>query len=428
MKADTDQIKNITESIRSIYVDEYERPITSGTSLDKLEQEVAHLSLLINKEKTKKKGIIEHLSNCFSENVYNEFPISDDGDELDVLSMGFNTFMEELNAKTISRDYFDKIFNSVPNNVFVFDYEGDIDLLNIKNKQHLKIHKPSDRKIENYFSDDILNEIAVFKKSKNENVDFEIIINDKKNNSIYLACTLFKISFDNVNKVLFSSRDITPQKNEQIRILKATIEGQDNERKRLAHDLHDSLGQELNSIKMHLNSILNKDSSSESFKAIMEQIHGMLNDSIKSVQEISFDLMPSIIGNDSLSVAVEQLINKLNSIGHTIYYNNPKKAIKLKCKNDELFVYRIIQEFLNNSIKHSESKLIRVSLIERKTDITVNLRDLGKGFDFDKVKKSNGLNNIKQRLKTLEYNYYFKSEIGAGTELNFIITKEWKIN
>jgi len=160
----------------------------------------------------------------------------------------------------------------------------------------------------------------------------------------------------------------------------------------------------------------------------MKQIHSMLNESIKSIQDISFDLMPSVIGNDSLSGAIEQLINKLNSIGHTIYYNNPPKAIILQNKKDELFVYRIIQEFLNNSIKYSDNKLIRVSLVEGKKEVTVNLRDLGKGFDFENVKKNNGLNNIKQRLKTLKSNYYFKSEIGVGTELNFSISKEWKIN
>ena len=427
MKSESNRIKDIADVIRSLYTNEYQKQITHGDSLNDLEEEVTHLGVLITNEKAKRKRIIYHLSNCFLENSYDEFPISDDEDELDVISMGFNTYMEELNAKTISRDYFDKIFNSIPQDVFVFDYDGNIDLFNIINKQYFKKHKPSDRKIENYFKNEILNKIELFIKSGVENLDFEIILSNKKK-SINLLCSLITISFDNVNKILFSSKDITSQKNEQIRILKATIEGQDKERKRLAYDLHDSLGQELNSIKMHLNSIVNKDSKSDSFKVIMEQIHSMLNESIKSVQDISFDLMPSVIGNDSLSGAIEQLINKLNSIGHTIYYNNPPKAIILQNKNDELFVYRIIQEFLNNSIKYSDTKLIRVSLVEGKKEVTVNLRDLGKGFDFENVKKHNGLNNIKQRLKTLKSNYYFKSEIGVGTELNFSISKEWKIN
>ena len=102
--------------------------------------------------------------------------------------MGLNTYMEELNAKTISRDYFDKIFNSIPQDVFVFDYDGNIDLFNIINKQYFKKHKPSDRKIENYFNDEILNKIELFINNENENLDFEIILSNKKITlSIYYA-------------------------------------------------------------------------------------------------------------------------------------------------------------------------------------------------------------------------------------------------
>ena len=180
MTSDNNRIKHIADGIRSLYINEYQKQITHGDSLSDLEKEVAHLGVLITNEKTKRKGIIDHLSNCFFENSYDEFPISNDEDELDVISMGLNTYMEELNAKTISRDYFDKIFNSIPQDVFVFDYDGNIDLFNIINKQYFKKHKPSDRKIENYFNDEILNKIELFINNENENLDFEIILSNKK--------------------------------------------------------------------------------------------------------------------------------------------------------------------------------------------------------------------------------------------------------
>ena len=101
----------------------------------------------------------------------------------------------------------------------------------------------------------------------------------------------------------------------------------------------------------------------------------------------------------------------------------PFKFIQLKDKNDELFVYRIVQEFLNNSIKYSNSTSIQIDLKKDTAHnfIQINLMDNGIGFDFEKVARRNGLNNIERRLKSLNSEYIFKSKIGIGTELKFTV-------
>jgi signal transduction histidine kinase len=218
------------------------------------------------------------------------------------------------------------------------------------------------------------------------------------------------------------AKDITEQKNAELIALKAMITGQDLERKRLASDLHDSLGQELNAIKLYLGTLEILESNTPEYKKCINEINRMFNDTINSVREITFDLMPFILENNSISSAIEQLCKQLNSI-HTIrinYISNVKK-IGLKDKKDEAIVYRIIQEFINNSLKHSKATVINVELSKNKNEIKIQLNDNGVGFDLKKVARNNGLRNIQQRLEILNAEFHFVSQPNSATNLNFTI-------
>lgn len=425
MEIHKSEIEKITKLIRSLNKDEYEPPVTTGFGFDEMEKELKHLAANIKYEKNKKQRIISHLTHCFVGNFFHEFPLSDKNDELDVISSGFNTYMEELEAKTVSRDYFQKIFNAIPHKVLVFDIFGKIDLVNDGGKDFFDedFSLEDDTHIYDVLPPELLANIDLFTNTNTDKVDFEVSITKTENDLIYLQCSLLKIKLDSKLHILLTANDITEEKNEELKILKATLYGQELERKRLAYDLHDSLGQELNAIKMFLNSTTKMDSSSDRYQNTMKDIHLMLNESINSVQEISFNLMPSILENNELSVSVEQLVDRLNLVCHNIVFISPKEPFGLHEKKDELFVYRIIQEFLNNSIKYSKATKISVELENNQKNHTIKvaLKDNGIGFNMNTKNLKNGIHTINQRLKTLKSTYKFTSQEKKGTELIFTI-------
>ena len=415
-------LEKILSLVRAANNDEFNEQISEGNDLEAVYEEVKYLTIKHEEEKKRKKAIVEHLSDSFSGNYYNQLPISNYEDELDVISMAFNTYIEEIEEKTISRDYFLDVLNAIPQKILVFDQTGKIDFINELGKKYFE----TDESIQeiNQLPEKITTQFHHFTNTNSPKVDFEIKLQNQSKQAKYLLCSLVRIHFINKDQVLLIARDISEQRNEGYKILKATLHGQDIERKRLAHDLHDSLGQELNAIKMYLNALENMDTSTLQYKKVMIDIRAMLNDSINSIQDISFNLMPVILENNDLSASIDQLVNRLNVIHNNILYTKSSNTIRLKEKKDELFVYRIIQEFINNSIKYANAEKIEINIQENKEleEITIQLKDNGIGFDMKSNSNSkNGINNIKHRLKTLNTVYTYKSSIDQGTELKFTI-------
>ena len=356
--------------------------------------------------------ILEYANGDFSRRL----TISEAFDEKDIIASGINMLGEELEKKSISKDYFFKILNSIPQIIVVFNLNGEINFIN-EFALEILINTNDIFKI-------ISDKILIKNKKFNNKFQFEIILNENQLNAKFLSCTITEISHLKTKHYLFVANDITNNKNEELRIIKATLLGQEIERKRLAYDLHDSLGQELSALKMNINAMEYMKSNSTEFKNTLENVHKMLNSTINSVRDISFNLIPGKFEDKDLNSCITQLINQLNLIeGVNIDLKISKKELILKDKNDELFIYRIIQEFLNNSIKYSKAKLIEL-IIEKKNSqnfIHFILRDNGIGFEMNDIKNTNGINNIKYRLKSLKANYVFQSKLKVGTKLEFEI-------
>jgi signal transduction histidine kinase len=217
------------------------------------------------------------------------------------------------------------------------------------------------------------------------------------------------------------SKDVTDQKKLELKSLKSNILGQDLERKRLASDLHDSLGQELGAIKFFLGSLKMMKEGSEEYTTCLEEIDRMVNDTINSVREITFDLMPFVLENNTLDKAIEQLCRKTNII-ETIQVEFTKNTdtIQLKDKKEESFVYRIIQEFINNTIKHAHATKLIIDIQKHPNSIKFKLQDNGTGFKVLINNRKNGLLIISQRLEILQSEYQWQSD-KSGTTLEFTL-------
>ncbi|TNE54364.1 MAG: PAS domain-containing protein [Bacteroidetes bacterium] len=352
--------------------------------------------------------------------------ISEEQIERDIIVSGINMLGEELQKRTVSRDFFLGIFNSIPEVLLVLDDEGRVTGVNETGVQLIEFNQGGrviGKKLTEVFAEQLDKQFDSFRELEQNSVSFEM---DLKINDILTfpaLCSFSRIGNPGSEPYLFIAQDISEKKREELRILKATISGQESERRRLANDLHDSLGQELNAVKMYVSAIEKMDCQSELYKKSMQEVHGLLEMTIDSIREISFGLMPSVLQKESLNVSVLQLVNRMNAIQEIrIFTDISEDPVELVDKNDELFLYRIIQEFLNNSLKYSKASEIWVKLKEIKLQnhkiLNVVLTDDGVGFNFDQVRSNNGLNNIIYRLKALGAEYRFESRKGVGTNLN----------
>lgn len=207
--------------------------------------------------------------------------------------------------------------------------------------------------------------------------------------------------------------------------LRSILMGQDIERKRIAQDLHDAFGQELNAIRLFICAIEKMDSEKEKTKELIQSIKSLVDKSITTLKEISIDLMPSSLQQLGLKKTIIQLINQQNLLNsNLITYELDSLKFSFLKPTENVFVYRIIQEFISNSLKHSLAENIYVSISCAPGIFQVNLVDNGTGFDIDRETDSNGLNNIKSRLKALDAQYLFESNPTSGTKLNFVINEK----
>jgi two-component system, NarL family, sensor kinase len=201
----------------------------------------------------------------------------------------------------------------------------------------------------------------------------------------------------------------------QQKMMLASLESQENERRRVAGDLHDSIGAMLSTIRVSLSTMMRQEAVNTQS---IGQAKQMLDDTIDSVRRISRDLMPATLEKFGLSYALKEMCEQYTMVsGIEIQFSEQGNPIAL-AKNSEIMIFRISQEFINNSIKHSNAKTIATDL-QWESELNVSISDDGAGFDVDKIKSSGkglGLFNMENRAAMLGANLSFTSNIGKGTK------------
>jgi two-component system, NarL family, sensor kinase len=207
-------------------------------------------------------------------------------------------------------------------------------------------------------------------------------------------------------------------------LLKAEIDILEKERKRIAADLHDELGPILSSVKLYLNAI---DTKEEEERIILLKATALLDNAISEIRQISRNLMPVALQDHELNDAVHQLVNHfIDSRSKSVRLTSEISGIHLD-KNIEITVFRIIQEILNNIIKHSKATEIDLKLWVTGNLLKIRAEDNGIGFNQENVTGINaigsglGLKNITSRVNLLNGKFQIDSVIGKGTEVNLEI-------
>ncbi len=187
----------------------------------------------------------------------------------------------------------------------------------------------------------------------------------------------------------------------------AIIFGQEDERQRMSMEIHDGLGQILTAVYFNLNHLeaLSEPYENKEIDKSLNDIFDLLQKSRTSIRAIANNLMPQVLMKFGLFGAIQALVDELFAATPiNIYLKSPDSKIRYE-QSQEISIYRIIQEILNNTVKHSKSSEVDLRISLYKGYINIFLMDNGVGFDIKNAEtshlKSKGISNIKQRIKFL---------------------------
>ncbi len=207
---------------------------------------------------------------------------------------------------------------------------------------------------------------------------------------------------------------------------RAILEAEEDERQRIARDLHDGVGQMMSATKMNLSAFESDlQFKDEGQRRSFEKIVNLVDESCREIRSVSHNMMPNSLLKNNLDAAVRDFIDKLDkkSLNIEVYTEGLEEKLD---SNIEVVLYRIIQECVNNVIRHARATRLDISLIREKEGISATIEDNGRGFDTSNIEQAEGigLKNIFTRVGYLKGTVDFDSAPGRGTVVALFIPIE----
>lgn len=198
---------------------------------------------------------------------------------------------------------------------------------------------------------------------------------------------------------------------------KAILHAEENERKRIAADLHDGVGQMMSVAKMNLSAFeTDLQFTSAQQKTAYQKMIDLVDDSCKEIRSISHQMMPNALLKSGLASALKEFLDRIDA--RILRINFHAEGLDRRLPTDvETVLYRVLQECVNNVIKHAAAESLEISLIKDSDGIAVTIEDNGKGFDrtTGEFEEGIGLKNIRTRVGYLKGTVEFHSQPGRGT-------------
>jgi two-component system, NarL family, sensor kinase len=203
----------------------------------------------------------------------------------------------------------------------------------------------------------------------------------------------------------------------------AVLKGQDEERTRLAKDLHDGLGGLLSGVKFSLSNMKSNVILDSESVLVFKRSLDMLDHSISELRRVAHNMMPEVLVSYGLT---EALKSYCDSLRESKIFKIDFQSIGMEARlasNTEIFIYRIIQELLNNAAKHAKAGQVLVQLARQGSEVSVTVEDDGIGFDKTVIDQSKGAGwaNIRSRVDYLKGKIDAQSALGEGTSVHITI-------
>lgn len=252
-----------------------------------------------------------------------------------------------------------------------------------------------------------------------QNIENEIIL------AIVIGSTTFLlIAFFFILLVILYQKRLSQK---QIELFKAVIHTQENERQRIARDLHDELGPLLSAIKLQLEMLKLPDVTKKEQDNAISSSQSMLDKAVREIRNTSYDLMPASLEKQGLIEALEERCNMISKAQQLqIKLNAPYYPPDLN-RSSELNIYRILHEVINNTIKHSKATRLIIDIQMKGRQMHISCADNGVGFSMQTPEKKQngiGIKNIQSRVKLLNGQLKIDSRPDKGTYINMAFETE----
>ena len=225
-----------------------------------------------------------------------------------------------------------------------------------------------------------------------------------------------------LNKKQQSLRLADLQKQKELDALKAWMMGEEHERNRISKELHDGVASLLAAAKMNLEVVKVKNHD-ESFAGQLDKVTVILDQSHQETRRIAHNLLPITLDQKGLLAAIDEFVAMIQSFGVIqIDYTADVKGTILLPKATQLMLFRILQEIVQNAIKHSNASLIKIKMEQQNTSLSMKVSDNGVGINWEHVDGSKqGLYSIEQRIQSLGGRFKIESTTNQGVQIELLL-------
>jgi signal transduction histidine kinase len=198
--------------------------------------------------------------------------------------------------------------------------------------------------------------------------------------------------------------------------IQAVFDATEEERQRIAKDLHDGVGQQMSGLKLAWQNLtISSKNLSEEEKNKLHELSKILDTTAADVRDISHRMMPKVLEAFGLVPAIDEMLEKSFSLSEIKYEFEHYNFDQRLPKKTELALFRICQELINNIIKHANANFVSIQLFKNQNQLILIVEDNGKGIKNDARQEGHGLLNIKSRLNTINGQVNYEGSQGAGT-------------
>lgn len=202
-------------------------------------------------------------------------------------------------------------------------------------------------------------------------------------------------------------------------LLERNLVVQEEERQRIAAQLHDDICSKLGVLNLTFHRLSRTQPTDERYADLCMEINDLIANTLETTRRISHELVPPTLEDFGLIEALEEMLGQVRKTGMVeLRFEHNVNRNDLNGESTELNLFRIVQELLNNSLKYAEATVISLRLTKNEEGLTLRYADNGKGFDHQNtLSKGLGLKNIKNRAKIIGADYQITSRRGEGFEL-----------